>query len=286
MAAVSTRVPLVSVAIPAYCGEKYIAETIDSVLRQSLSDFELIVVDDHSPDATAAIVAGYADPRIRFYRNDTNLGPQGNWNRCLQESRGKYFKLLPQDDVLSPDCLERQVAVLEADETESIALVFCRRTVVSPAGRPLMVRGYAGSAGRIAGAVLQRKCVMYGTNLIGEPGAGLFRRTLASTIGGYDASNPYVVDLDYWFRLLAVGDAYYLKAALVTFRVSPGAWSSAIGKRQARDFVGFLKRVRGGLPFAERSLYFWLGGLIARINGWLRALLYRFIFFGDRCVRD
>lgn len=286
MEAVSTCVPLVSVAIPAYCGEKYIAETIDSVLRQSLSNFELIVVDDGSPDATASIVASYADPRIRFYRNDTNLGPQGNWNRCLQESRGKYFKLLPQDDVLAPDCLARQVAVLEADETESIALVFCQRTVVSPAGRPLMVRGYAGRAGRIPGTLLQRKCVLYGTNLIGEPGAGLFRRSLASAIGGYDTSNPYVVDLDYWFRLLAVGDAYYLKSALVTFRVSPGAWSSAIGKRQAVDFVAFLKRVRSGLPFAERGFDFWLGGVFARINGMLRAVLYRLMFSGDRCVRD
>ena len=63
----------------------------------------------------------------------------------------------------------------------------------------------------------------WGTNLIGEPGAVLFRRDLALKVGGFYAENPYVIDLDYWLRLLAQGDAYYLDQPLASFRVNPGS---------------------------------------------------------------
>lgn len=99
--------PLVSVFIPTYRGEATIGAAIESVLTQTLSDFELVVIDDGSPDSTQAIVAQYHDPRLRYVRNECNLGPQGNWNCCLAEARGKYFKLLPHDDLLYLECLAR-----------------------------------------------------------------------------------------------------------------------------------------------------------------------------------
>ena len=91
--------PLVSVCIPTYRGAVHLGAAIGSVLSQSFGDFELIIIDDHSPDDTAAVVAQHKDPRIRYIRNESNLGAQGNWNRCLSESRGKLFKLLPQDEL-------------------------------------------------------------------------------------------------------------------------------------------------------------------------------------------
>src|SRR5512134_2699028 len=120
--------PTVSVCIPTYRGAAHVAAAIESVLRQSFTDFELIISDDNSPDATVEIAAGYKDARIRLLRNPRNLGAEGNWNRCLAAARGRYFKLLPQDDVLVADCLERQVAVLEQDDERRLALVFCART--------------------------------------------------------------------------------------------------------------------------------------------------------------
>lgn len=268
-------IPLVSVAIPAYNGAMFIAETIESVLAQSVRDFELLVVDDNSPDGTAEIVAAYKDPRIRLIRNESNLGPQGNWNRCLRESRGRYFKLLPQDDVLMPDCLQKQVAVLEADKDASISLVFCARTIVLPSGRRLMRRGYPGATGEIPGRYLISRCVRRGSNLIGEPGAGMFRKSLVATAGEYDASNPYVVDLDYWFRLLNIGNAYYLNEPLITFRVSASSWSVGIGRQQGQDFCDFLQRVQAQTMGTHNNLDFLLGRAMARVNGMLRMLFYR-----------
>lgn len=262
---------LVSVCIPTYQGAAYLGQAIESVLVQTLQDFELVIVDNHSTDDTEALVARYTDPRIRFYRNERNLGAEANWNRCLAEARGTYIKLLPHDDLLAPDCLQQQAAVLEQDRDARLALVFCARTVIDGAGRPLMQRGYRGGAeGPVAGAALRRQCLRRGTNLIGEPGAVLFRRELSRRIGNFDGAIGYVIDLDYWFRLLSHGDAWYCAAPLASFRITPGSWSGQVGLRQAAAFRSFLHKA-GATGFDRLA-----GSLMAEINNVLRLLYYRF----------
>ena len=262
--------------IPTYRGRATIGPAIESVLAQSLTDFELIVIDDGSPDDTRAIVEGFADPRLIYVRNEHNLGPQGNWNRCLELARGKYFKLLPHDDLLHPHCLERQVAVLDTDRNQRIALVFSARNVLGPDGRVLTRRGYPGGReGPLTGGGVMRACVRRGTNLLGEPGAVLFRKSLADRIGGFDATNPYVIDLDYWFRLLAHGDAYFCAEPLASFRVSGSSWSVAIGTGQSNDFRNFVARfaARGALP--ATAFDYCCGHFTPTLNNLARLLFYR-----------
>ena len=267
--------PLVSVCIPTYRGVAHLRAAIDSVLEQTLDNLELIVIDDNSPDGTAELVAEYSDPRIRYLRNPVNLGPEGNWNRCLSEARGIYFKLLPQDDLLYPDTLERQVRVLEQDRSESIALVFGARTILNAAGRSIMQRGYpGGKEGRVAARELVRRCVRYGTNLIGEPGSVLMRKSLANAVGPFDGSIPYVIDLDYWVRLLGHGDGYYLPEPIAAFRVSAGSWSVKIGGRQSIEFSVFIKKMRH-LRGVEIGVFdALLGNTLARFNNLLRLVFY------------
>lgn len=249
--------PKVTVAVPTYRGVRHIAAALESVLQQSYGDFELLVIDDNSPDDTRAVVEQFSDSRLLYLRNERNLGPEGNWNRCLEMARGTYFKLLPHDDTLHQRCLERQVAVLDKDICSHIALVFSRRDVIGADGRVLLRRGYPdGREGAISAETVKRACVRRGTNLIGEPGAVLFRRSLARSIGPFDATNPYVIDLDYWFRLLAHGDAYFCDEPLASFRVSTGSWSVDIGGRQSRDFRAFLKRVAPRATALDRSIGF------------------------------
>lgn len=273
-----TAAPTVSVCIPTYRGATHIGAAIESVLAQSYTNFELIVIDDNSPDDTAAIVQGYLDPRIRFLQNPGNLGPQGNWNRCLNEASGKYFKLLPQDDLLAPDCLAKQVAILDQDDAQRIALVYCARTIVDAQDRPLMVRGYSGGrTGIINAQNLIRHCLRRGTNLIGEPGSVLFRRQLANSVGLFDASIPYVLDLDYWFRLLLKGDSYYLPEALASFRVSRGSWSVAIGSKQSIDYRRFIGKIANDPDFSVRRIDILMGSIMAELNNYMRLVFYRFI---------
>ena len=271
------KLPRVSVCIPTYNGEATIARTIASVLNQSFTDFELVVVDDGSSDATARIVADVRDARVRYVRNESNLGPQGNWNRCLALARAPYIKVLPHDDLLAPNCLSRQAQILDADRETRLALVFSARCVIGPDDRVLIrSRGFRGlSEGRVEAARLMGACVRRGTNLIGEPGAVLYRNQISDRIAGFDAAQPYVIDLDYWFRLLVHGDAHYCNEPLASFRVWAGSWSVAIGAGQSADFRSFVARMsKLGLLRAT-----WLDRLIGRatpsLNNLARRVFYR-----------
>lgn len=270
--------PAVSVCIPCYRGGDYLRAAIASVLAQRHTDFELLIVDNHSQDGTAELVRGYGDARVRFLQNGENLGAVRNWNRCLHEARGRYLKLLPQDDLIAPDCLERQVEVLERDTGQRLALVFSARTVLDGGGHPLMVRGYpARRGGPIAARALIRRCLRRGTNLIGEPGAVLFRRELAGRVGLFDASIPYVVDLDYWFRLLLHGDACYLPQPLASFRLAPGSWSATIGAGQAGEYRRFLRKIAADPRYAAGPVDVAAGSVMAQLNAGLRQLCYRWL---------
>lgn len=269
------RTPTVSVCIPAYRGAAYIGATVESVLAQTFGDFELVVIDDHSRDGTSALLARFRDPRLRVIENERNLGPQANWNLCLQMARGRYFKLLPQDDLLAPDCLARQIAVFEADTANALSLVFCARRIIDGRGRRLLRRGYPSRrAGRLAARHVLRRCIRRGTNLVGEPGAVLLRTALARKVGDFDASLPYVIDLDYWFRVLLHGDAYYLPENLASFRISRGSWSVALARRQNREFREFIGRVAGRQAFGVRARDVAMGSLMAPLNAALRTALY------------
>ena len=273
-----SRPPKVSVCIPTYKGAASIAATIESVLSQSFTDFELLVIDDRSPDDTVGIVSRFRDPRIRYVVNDTTLGAIGNWNRCLQLARGEYYKLLPHDDLLARECLREQAAALDADREGTVALVFGWRQVIDAAGRPLMRRGLVRStAQRMNRNDLIRRCIRSGTNLIGEPGSGLMRLALARRLGTYASRHPYVVDLDFWVRALSHGDGHHTGTCSSSFRLSTTSWSYAIGRRQYADFAGFLQECEavreGGVTRADITL----GMARARLNMSLRLLLYRFM---------
>ena len=267
----------VSILIPTYNGASFIAPAIDSVLKQDGIDFEIIIVDDNSTDGTVAIVQAYDDPRIRLFQNVANLGAEGNWNRALALAKGAYIKLLPQDDLLLPGCLAAQIAVLAADKEENIAIVFGAREIIDQGGRIITRRGFRGPPGRIAAASIAQACVRKGTNVIGEPGAVLFRRSLTERVGPFNSEQPYVIDLDYWLRLLAHGDAWYMEQPVSAFRVSNGSWSIAIGVRQSRQFADFLDRVqRAGLISPSR----WdiaVGKIKAKLNNVLRLLFYKLV---------
>src|SRR4051794_32697132 len=94
--------PVVSVCIRVFNGQDYVGVCIDYALGQTFPDFELLVVDNCSDDRTPEIVRSYHDQRIRYIRNDRNLGMGGNFNRCLELARGKYIVIIPHDDLILP----------------------------------------------------------------------------------------------------------------------------------------------------------------------------------------
>lgn len=135
----STR-PRVTVGMPVYNGAALLPAALDSILAQTLEDFELVISDNASTDATESICRAYAarDRRVRYYRNERNLGAAPNFNRLvgLASDGVPYFKWAAHDDVIAPTFLERCVAALEAAGPAAV-LAFPRRRYVGLDGRPL-----------------------------------------------------------------------------------------------------------------------------------------------------
>ena len=103
-AEMATDGPRVSIGLPVYNGDNYLAETLDSILAQTFTDFELIISDNGSTDRTEAICRRYAaqDHRVRYVRNPSNLGAARNYKRAFELARGEYFKWNGHDDPLAP----------------------------------------------------------------------------------------------------------------------------------------------------------------------------------------
>jgi glycosyltransferase involved in cell wall biosynthesis len=111
--------PKVSIGLPVYNGENFIREAIDSILGQIFCDFELIISDNASSDGTEEICRSYAgrDQRVRYYRNEENIGSSGNYTRVFLLAKGKYFKWTAHDDICKPDFIEKCIEVLDKDDS-------------------------------------------------------------------------------------------------------------------------------------------------------------------------
>ena len=128
--------PIISIGLPVYNGERFLEETIASVLGQTFVDLELVISDNASTDATAKICRRFAarDPRVSYSRNQENLGAARNFNITFELARGRYFKWQGHDDPIPPTYIERCVAVLDRDPT--VVLAYGRQCPIDEHGRP------------------------------------------------------------------------------------------------------------------------------------------------------
>jgi glycosyltransferase involved in cell wall biosynthesis len=267
--------PLVSVCIPSYNSARHLGAAIESVLGQSLSDFELIVVDDCSSDGSLAVAERYKDRRLRLFRNETNLGAAGNWNRACALASGQFVKLVCGDDLLYPTCLEQQVQAFEVGGP-SIAMVAAKRDIISTDGHVMIAaRGLHGMAGPVPGADAIHRAVRFGTNPFGEPAAVLIRTAALRAAGPFRNTAEYLIDLDMWCRLLTHGDLYALPDAHAAFRVQKQSWSCALAGRQASQARVWMAETRRRHP----ELISWRTVAEGSVRSWVleraRRLAYR-----------
>jgi len=209
--------PLVSVCIPTYNSASFIRDTLACVLNQTYPNIEINISDDASDDNTIAIVESISDARIVLKKNTSRLGLEGNWNSALSMAKGTYIKMLCADDILDRTCIEKQVSVFENDgSSQSLALVVCNSNIISPSGKQVMKRPVRLKAGVNNPKTALKKCLLWGTNVIGEPNVGLFRASITLDLH-YDCSNPYMLDSDFWFKLLKRGMLYVQNEQLARF---------------------------------------------------------------------
>jgi len=266
--------PLVSVCIPVYNCDTFIAQAIESVINQSFPDWELLILDNASTDRTLEVIKRYDDTRIRLIQNDHNLGLEGNWNKCLAEACGEYIKLLPADDWIHTDCLEQQVNAFDKPGNESVALVCCARNIINPDGKPLLVRKFPGPERKINGIDAIRLVLRAGTNKLGEPGSILFKRELLQKTGVFDGRLAYVIDVHLWLRMLLYGDLYILSKPLAAFRLSSGSASVELAVLQSTHFTTFIRDLAGDPRYRVRWFDQVSGIMMSRLLGMARKLFY------------
>lgn len=230
----SSSAPRVSVLMPVYNGEPYVKEAVASILNQTFTDYEFIVVDDGSTDETWSILESYAvDPRIRLIQNEINLGLARSLNRALAMARGEYVARMDADDVSRPNRLATQVAFL--DNHRSIGVV----------GSTVQIVDAGGSLGRVLSRpptdALIRWSLCFQTPLA-HPSV-LMRKAVLDRVGGYNDALLANQDRDLWHRLSALTRFANLKVPLLLYRKHPGQISDRCATIQARNSARAGQRV-------------------------------------------
>jgi len=223
--------PRISVVIPSYCGERFVAETVRSVLDQTFRDFELLVVDDGSTDGTRDILADLAatDARMRVVEKD-NEGLIATLNRGIAEARGELIARLDHDDMALPRRLEKQLAFLDANP--DYVGCGCLIENIDEAGRSL---GKPGTRDR----KLVHEPLAFPPKLMWLYGpTPMIRADVLRKVGGYRDAFVAAEDRDLCWRLGAVGRMHMVPEVLVQHRLHAGNMS--VKRRRTQIYSAFL----------------------------------------------
>lgn len=215
--------PKVSVCVPTFNRAAYLRESLPTLLRQDADDYEVLVVDNHSSDETPDVVRSFNDPRIRYVRNERNLGSRGNWNRCIELATGEYVAICHDDDLYAPAFISASRAFL--DEHPTVGFVHSGFTLIDERGLPT------------------RHFLAYPTSRV-LPSADVFRSFLSeihnvafSSVmarrSAYLEVGPFetdflCADFDMWLRMAFRFDVGYLSRRLVLYRAHDDSTSRAV----------------------------------------------------------
>jgi glycosyltransferase involved in cell wall biosynthesis len=216
------RTPKVSVFIPTYNRADMLRESIGSVLKQTYGDFELIISDNASDDGTESVVRSFNDPRIRYFKNDQNIGSRGNWNRCFVLARGEYVTILPDDDLMLPENLERKVQVLSG--SEQVGFVHSQYHLIDADGQIIARNRDAwGGSDRTSDCLENRQEMFTNPWNFVNCSTVVFRWACYRKFGGFTEELFTGWDYEYWLRIAAYYDVAFLASSLVSYRVHKGS---------------------------------------------------------------
>lgn len=245
---VPDELPRLTFAIPYYRGRDYLREAIESVLAQTFTDWELVVVDDCGPEPADGLVRELGDSRITYVRNEVNLGLAGNWNECVRRARAPYVTVLHGDDRLLPDYAAEVVAALDA--RPEVVATYTDALIIDEAGRPTTTladqvkqrlprpKEDHALAGDQALAGLVRG------NYIVCPSMCLRRRAVGDA--PFDAGLSFVPDWDFTVRVLMEGGTLWgIRQPLIEYRRHGGSQTAILTEDTSRfvEEIEFLERV-------------------------------------------
>ena len=277
------RLPAISVCIPTYNGAKYIAQTIESILNQTFTDFEIIVSDDGSSDKTLEIVGSFNDPRIVRIDRLSKVGAEANWNNAVANASASLVKLVCQDDILYPQCLEVEVQTMSKSENQDVSFCFHLRDFVTPNSRKLSSRrvGYSNLQ-KYSKTEILTKVVRSGGNPIGEPMAVTMRKLSLNSAGKF--RGDYVIDLDMWSKLSDQGSALFIEQHLSAFRISKTSWTSSLKKSQLSSVRTLSKKLQVDSDGAITKFDLLRGQIVGLVRAPVRQVASSLILLVDRLL--
>jgi glycosyltransferase involved in cell wall biosynthesis len=253
-----TPTPLVSVVIPAYNAEALLGETLNSVLAQSYTNLEIIVVDDGSTDATPQLLEKYSD-RVRVLRQ-ANAGQAAARNHGAREAHGELLAFLDHDDLWDPDKTACQVALL--DRFPEALAVYCDHRAIDAQGNLLSSSGalhFPRSSGEMLRALLLSCCIV-------TPGLVLLRRHAFDVSGGFDEAPLMRGSEDYafWLRLATRGSFIYSPDTLVSYRrheqqaTRQKHWEMHLSRAKLHSLMAIRDSVRASSDKDVKRLFAWV----------------------------
>ena len=248
---------LISIVLPVYNGEKYLRESIDSVLAQTYKNWELLIVDDCSTDSSAAIAKEYAskDRRIYYYRNENNLRLPRNLNKGFRLAKGDYLTWTSDDNKFKPTALEKMYDALKNNQNAQFVFASCR--VINSEGEEIeyiMVDD-------------KRKKQIVGHNVVGA--CFMYTRKAYEEVGEYHPDFTLVEDYDYWQRIYAKFNAVAISDILYEYRWHDGALTSTMKKdtfNKTLEKMLLKNRSLFGKIDTESNYYFYQGLYNCRKN--------------------
>ena len=252
---------LVSVCMPVYNGQRYLAEAVDSILRQTYPHLELVVQDDHSTDGTPAILASYQDPRLRVERNPCNLGTVRTLNRAIDRAAGKYLRIFCHDDRMLPTDLATMVRFLDA--YPEAGMCFSSFRWIDETGHLLRPRAriaeQPGMEPIIASPDLAARLFYKYGCLPGNLSTVMLARQAVNVCGRFDDQFLQLFDWDLWLRTSQQFPIGVLADELCEIRFHPQQYSKyAYQVARIREGYQILQRLDRLLPaeyLAPRDTY-------------------------------
>ncbi len=242
----SSRSPKVTVFIPVYNREKFIGEALESILGQTFTDFEILVIDDGSTDDSRKIISSFSDPRIRLVCNDQNLGIPKTRNRGLEQAKGEYIALLDSDDRAFPERLAKQVRFLDDHKDWVQVGSWCR--MMDSEGHPLKRVKRQPVSSEDVDVQLLFRCAISNRSIMG--------RTKILREFGYRENFPRCQDYDLHVRLAKTYRIGNIPECLVYGRIHPQQitiQTTSLGDEKKKDIIGsLLKELQ--VPFQDPDL--------------------------------
>lgn len=215
--------PLISIIVPVFNGEITIRDTLESVLNQTFSDFELITIDDGSQDSTLDIISQIPDSRIKVF-SYSNAGLAASRNRGLAQASGEYISFIDADDLWTQDKLEAQLNALIKNPQAGVA--YSWTDYIDESSQFLR----RGSHITVNGDVLEKLLLV---NFLENGSNPLIRREAFDSVGNFDESLPAAQDWDMWLRLAARYHFIAVPSPQILYRVSASSMSANVSRLEA-----------------------------------------------------